>query len=472
MAITKYKTYPLDVSGTAPTNLVRNELHTITAENRDQSRILIPSYAPYFRRSLIVTVRSTGVQLVEDIDYTCEYRGNGQQHMEDYSPIYGGIRFLDPELTGEFSLTYQTIGGEASINGINAAKALMNKANDRPDVTWQELVGKPLDFPAIEHVHSAKDLVGFDDVNHSLIEIKEALISLHREDRESSPGYQTLIDEYFRLGEVIDRISKQYEQVIAQAGSNNNDEAIAQLRQELANLSASVGENTKQQLKTLQNELKAVKASIPAAKTEMRNELTTKAAELAAQITAQQQANDTAVEAAKRELNTKIDGAKQQAENQVNAAKNGLADQIKKQKAALDESLKQLKQQVTSLETALDAKIAKNKADITAESNKVKGHDNRIQALERRINEVTGQVNASQSNASQADVNRISGEVTKLTNQLQTVNNNISTLTSTVNGLKTKINTLETKVNSFEARIRELEAWKNSFHIEFEGSVG
>ena len=252
----KHFIYDYDPTGRQPANLVTGELHTITPSNRNPQNVLIPAYAPYFRQSLRVIDKATGLPLLEDIDYTCEYRvKEAENKTEGYAPLYGAIQFIDGQITGEFELQYQTIGGQFALDGVKTAQALANQANDPLVSDWGNIIGKPLVYPPLEHVHSIKDFVGFDNLVKSVYDLIEVIKLLAREDAESHPGYETLIEEYFRLREGTDdfvgklrdlenKINVNITNGIAQANAKYNDlkgyidrglAKEAGLRQNLAN---------------------------------------------------------------------------------------------------------------------------------------------------------------------------------------------------------------------------------------------
>lgn len=196
--------YDYDPTGKSAHNRIVNEAHTITPENRSRFNMIIPSYAPFFRNSLEIVNQQTGQRLIESIDFTCEWRVVAAQEKTEYlRPIYGGIQFIDSEITGTFLITYQTIGGQFTIGSTEIAQALANQANDPLVTNYDDIIGKPLVFPPLEHVHSIKDFIGFDHIKAVLESIREAIIALAREDRDSHPGYDTLVDEYFRLSEAL-----------------------------------------------------------------------------------------------------------------------------------------------------------------------------------------------------------------------------------------------------------------------------
>ena len=210
--IIKYR-YEFDPTGRHEANLIKGERHTITDSNRTPQNIIVPGFAPFFENSLIVTDISTGYRLLEGIDYTLEWPvTEAAKNTENYVPLYGAIQFIDLRLTGQYELQYQTIGGAYALDGVAIAQALANQAKDPLKTTYSAIVGKPLTFPPLEHVHSVQDFVGFNDLVDAVNKLIEAIQLLAREDRDNHPGYDTLIDSYFDLIEKLKQLTIKVDQ--------------------------------------------------------------------------------------------------------------------------------------------------------------------------------------------------------------------------------------------------------------------
>ena len=228
--IIKYS-YEFDPTGRHEANLIKGERHTITDSNRTPQNIIVPGFAPFFENSLIVTDISTGYRLLEGIDYTLEWPvTEAAKNTENYVPLYGAIQFIDLKLTGQYELQYQTIGGAYALDGVAIAQALANQANDPLKTTYSAIVGKPLTFPPLEHVHSVQDFVGFDDLVDAVNKLIEAIQLLAREDRDNHPGYDTLIDSYFGLIENLKQLTLKVDQ-----NKEDFDNKLSELKNKIEN---------------------------------------------------------------------------------------------------------------------------------------------------------------------------------------------------------------------------------------------
>lgn len=238
--IIKYR-YEFDPTGRHEANLIKGERHTITDSNRTPQNIIVPGFAPFFENSLIVTDISTGYRLLEGIDYTLEWPvTEAAKNTENYVPLYGAIQFIDLRLTGQYELQYQTIGGAYALDGVAIAQALANQAKDPLKTTYSAIIGKPLTFPPLEHVHSVQDFVGFNDLVDAVNKLIEAIQLLAREDRDNHPGYDTLIDSYFDLIEKLKQLTIKVDQ-----NKEDFDNKLRELKNKIENdLSIAIADLT------------------------------------------------------------------------------------------------------------------------------------------------------------------------------------------------------------------------------------
>lgn len=261
MAVVKRYVYDFDPTGRSSVNLIKNERHTITPENRTPQNVLIPGYAPFFRQSLVVTDMATGLPLQEGIDYTVEWPiVSTSDDLEGYTPVYGGIQFIDEEITGQFELQYQTIGGQWALDGVAVAQALANQANDPLTTTFEEIIGKPIKLPPLEHVHAIEDFVGFEDLCNAVDRLGSTLELLIREDKDSHPGYETLVDVYFLLQDLVNGLTTKTDKTNEKLASeitrvtNDTNSLIDALRVEKNNDIRNLNTDLTNRLNTLKQE--------------------------------------------------------------------------------------------------------------------------------------------------------------------------------------------------------------------------
>ena len=147
--------YPLDLSGTSPTNLVRGEVREIPT---DRHRAFVPSAGPFYTDSLKVYNDDTNEPLKVVDDYVL-FQPHLQAQLRSGKDVQSAIM-----LTGSTPIRvrfdYQVVGGEYSWN-LDALIDLINlvNADDRP-IKWAAIVGKPTAYPPAPHIHDVGDSYG------------------------------------------------------------------------------------------------------------------------------------------------------------------------------------------------------------------------------------------------------------------------------------------------------------------------
>lgn len=172
-------TYPFDGSGTVSTNLVQNELHTLTVVNYRDYHYLIPDFAPFYAESLVLEFRSDSanpfVALTEGIDYYPALQFIGASRATG-KPIYGAISFNNLSLTGQVRIGYQTVGGEWTLDIPKLTELTANIIYNPRTTTWENVINPPEHFPPVAHSWQLEDMVGQSEVLSALHDIEQALL--------------------------------------------------------------------------------------------------------------------------------------------------------------------------------------------------------------------------------------------------------------------------------------------------------
>lgn len=172
-------TYSFDGSGTVPANLVQGELHTLTVINFRDYHYIIPNFAPFFAESLVVEYRDDPIEvfttLNDGIDYypALQYVGATRATAK---PVYGAISFNNLSLSGEIRLTYQTVGGEWTLDVAKLTELTANIIYNPRTTTWEQVSGAPAHFPPLAHAWQLDDMVGQAEVVDALNAIHDAMI--------------------------------------------------------------------------------------------------------------------------------------------------------------------------------------------------------------------------------------------------------------------------------------------------------
>ena len=171
--------YPLDTTGTAASNLVVDEPHTLTEVNDAPYRILIPTFSPFYLHNLAVKhVDTAGVvkPLVEGVDFYCALpymvatRSIGK-------PLYGGLAFISTLPQGTILVTVQTLGGEWCADAQYVYKMLLEKDYNAGVTWWDTLTNVQQVFPPTPHALAVTDIDGISNLIAELEKIRDALVN-------------------------------------------------------------------------------------------------------------------------------------------------------------------------------------------------------------------------------------------------------------------------------------------------------
>jgi hypothetical protein len=163
--------YPLDLTGTLPSNLVQGETVRVP---RTTGRHFVPQNGPFFEDSMVIHTVPDNRLLVKDVDYNCLY-------LYEYASVKAGqsvvavVSIINPEIHGDLTYDYQVIGGEFS-NNVSAIHLLIeNLAIDNRVISWDNILDRPVTFPPSPHLHDVGDWYGMDHVVEAIINLTTAI---------------------------------------------------------------------------------------------------------------------------------------------------------------------------------------------------------------------------------------------------------------------------------------------------------
>lgn len=154
--MSKLKTFPVDLLGTAPSNKVSGEVRVI---ERNEDRIFIPTGGPFYTKSLKMWAGS--VPLTLGVDFKAkELNRNGT--IDSGKEVCNAIQILNKGTT--FTFEYQVIGGEYAELGEELADFIKGTPiGDLTKIHWDNILYKPLTFPPTPHTHTANEWRGYGD---------------------------------------------------------------------------------------------------------------------------------------------------------------------------------------------------------------------------------------------------------------------------------------------------------------------
>ena len=157
--------YPFDPSGVAPSNLVTNEVQTVTAVNSNEFHIVIPNFAPFYRASLVVLNGGTMTPLVEGVDFLFTHKYK-EATINTALPIYGSITLLNKNFSGVLVFQeYQTVGGQWTLTTTQINQILSDKLLNPRWTYWEQLGVVPEHFPVIDHMHvDPEEMIGMPEL--------------------------------------------------------------------------------------------------------------------------------------------------------------------------------------------------------------------------------------------------------------------------------------------------------------------
>ena len=170
-------TYPLDMGGINPSNLVGPELHSVNEAHFRDYYFLVPDFAPFYIDNFYaeVTIGNVTRPLVEDVDFTFAIpyvtgtRTTGKA-------MYGAITLHNLNLSDIVSIKYQTIGGDQVADKLHVLTVLADKAYNPRTTIFELLTNVPNALPATPHYQDYQNFYGQEQVVTALVAIRDAII--------------------------------------------------------------------------------------------------------------------------------------------------------------------------------------------------------------------------------------------------------------------------------------------------------
>lgn len=187
-------TYPLDLSGTAASNLVVNELHSVNEAKFRDYYFIVPNFSPFYIDNFkaTITIGSITTELREDVDfsfalpYVTGTRVTGKA-------MYGAITLHNLNINGIINLQqYQTVGGDQIADRLAVLTLLADKAYNPRTTIWDILTNVPNSFPPTPHYQDYDSFYGQEELVGMLGQVRDAILS-------NSSLTQDKISEFLQL---------------------------------------------------------------------------------------------------------------------------------------------------------------------------------------------------------------------------------------------------------------------------------
>lgn len=157
--------YPFDPTGQAASNRIVDEQIVVLPPGDRLFQFAMPVFCPFFEEGHSLKLRDINnnvTPLVLGVDYYLSHKFMDAS-LATMHPIWGSFSFLKP-ISGVLLATYQTLGGDWTIDQATITEILMNTSQNPRITTWEQVVERPVDFPVIDHPWNLDDMVGMSEI--------------------------------------------------------------------------------------------------------------------------------------------------------------------------------------------------------------------------------------------------------------------------------------------------------------------
>lgn len=184
--------YPLDLTGIAPANLIKDEPQVITEINGRHSQIIIPDYAPfYLDNQKVVHVETDGSEtiLTRDVDYFVAYPYQDLAR-ESGKLAFGAIVIIRQGAVNRFKISYQTLGDKWVADPNYVKTVLLEKAYNPRFAYWDQMTNVQDKFPPQSHEHDVTESDKYPALLEAINRVTEAILT---RDYNESSIYPTVV---------------------------------------------------------------------------------------------------------------------------------------------------------------------------------------------------------------------------------------------------------------------------------------
>lgn len=166
-----FPTYPLDLTGTASSNYIVNEVRTFTVPG---DRIFVPTGGPFYLQNFEIRNAANNALLMPNVDYKALHL-----HVEGTKAsgrtVCSVIKIENTTLSSVV-LNYHVIGG---IFGETPEIVHAILENNPPvgNVIWEQIMGAPVQFPPTDHLHHADEIYGLQELVSILEHLRVAILA-------------------------------------------------------------------------------------------------------------------------------------------------------------------------------------------------------------------------------------------------------------------------------------------------------
>lgn len=171
-------TYPLDMSGNNPANLIQNELHTVNEAHFKDYYFLVPQFAPFYvdNFSLVLSNNGNDIPLTEDVDYSFALQYVTGTRVSGKA-MYGAVTLHNLNMNGILKVNYQTLGGDQIADRLVVLTTLADRAYNPRTTIWDILTDVPQALPPSPHYQDYDQFFGQEELVQMLGQIRDAILT-------------------------------------------------------------------------------------------------------------------------------------------------------------------------------------------------------------------------------------------------------------------------------------------------------
>lgn len=158
--------YPFDPTGQAASNRIVDEQIIVNSPGDRLFHFTLPKFAPFFEEGAELKLRTLDgsiIPLTNKVDYYFSHKFM-EATLATMHPVWGSITFLRRDIVGTLLFTYQTLGGEWTVDYQKILEIMVNTSVNPRITTWEQVTDRPREFPVIDHPWNLVDMVGWSDV--------------------------------------------------------------------------------------------------------------------------------------------------------------------------------------------------------------------------------------------------------------------------------------------------------------------
>lgn len=165
--------YPYDPAGTRDECHIQDESHVILT-NDNSYRVIVPELAPFFKHDLTVIHTASGLELKEGKDYELGYRLLSAKKVAQRD-LYGAIVIINPQLKGEFFVSYRSVGGNFVGIRSDVITYLANALNDPTRTPYDKVIDRPGYFTPPKHEQHYSDFLNKEYTEDAIDDLVAAI---------------------------------------------------------------------------------------------------------------------------------------------------------------------------------------------------------------------------------------------------------------------------------------------------------